>query len=65
MSTQLKKYKYRRDVIVSVNECRHYNVGSINNKNLKLIKIIQFKLLFCNFIFINKIRNNFFDKIKS
>jgi len=30
--------------------CKHLNLGSINNKKLKVIKIIKFNLLYCNFV---------------
>jgi len=33
-----------------VNECKHLYVDSINNKLLKVIKIIEFNLLYCKFL---------------
>lgn len=41
---------------MSINERKHLNIFLINNKNFKIIKIIEFNLYYYNFIFINKIR---------
>ena len=37
-------------IVVSINDCKHLNVGSINNKKLKVIKVIKFNLLVILFL---------------
>jgi len=44
------KAQYEGCVLAYVNESKHLNVISVNNKILTVIKLIKFNLLYCNFV---------------